>query len=117
MGQDRTWTLKGEFPAEAKNSTFGFAYAVIIAALTFQNHPQPYKIGMSFIVLLAGAFIAKKALSAGSILGISTAIFSLIWLLPIFDSHIFYRVDLWFMLTHSLLALAVAFGAFSYLKN
>jgi hypothetical protein len=35
------WTLKGNFDPAAKNSTFGYAYAVIIATITFQNVSQP----------------------------------------------------------------------------
>ena len=111
------WTLRGKFDPAAKNSTFGYAYAVIIATITFQSHPQRYKVGTCIVILLAGLFIAKKALAAASILGISTAVFSLIWVLPIVDTNIFYHVDGWFMLAHSALAMAVAFGAFSYLKN
>jgi hypothetical protein len=117
MSQNKSWTVKGHHAPEAKNSTFGFAYAVIIASVTFQSHAQPYKAAMCLIVLLAGIFIVKKALAAYSILGIATAVFSLIWLLPIFNHKIFFTVDGWFMLAHSTLALAVAYGAFSYLKN
>jgi|GEM_PF-2529313 hypothetical protein len=117
MSSGSRWSLKGEFDPEAKNSTFGFAYAVIVASLTFQTHAQRYRIAMCVIILLAAVFIAKKAIASTSILGIATGIFSLLWILPIFDSHLFYRVDGWYMLAHSALALAVAFGAFSYLKN
>ena len=34
MSSGSRWSLKGEFDPEAKNSTFGFAYAVIVASLT-----------------------------------------------------------------------------------
>jgi len=117
MSQKPSWTLKGHHSPEAKNSTFGFAYAVVIASVTFQSHAQRYKAAMCAIVILAGIFIAKKALHSASILGISTALFSLIWVLPMINHNIFFTVDGWFMLAHSTLALAVAFGAFSYLKN
>jgi lysylphosphatidylglycerol synthetase-like protein (DUF2156 family) len=52
-----------------------------------------------------------------SIVGIGTVIFSLIWILPIVNANIFYSLDIWFMLAHSILALAVAVGAFTYMKS
>lgn len=117
VSRTKNWTFLGHFDSQGRNSTFGLAYAVIIAAATFQSHAQRYKIGMSVLVLLAAVFMAKKAWTSNSILGISTAVYSLVWLAPIIHRTIFYAVDGWFMVAHSILALAVAVGAFSYLKN
>jgi hypothetical protein len=117
MSEGKSWTFKGHYPLEAKNSSFGFVYAVVIASVTFQSHAHRYSPATAAIFLLAGAFIAKKAFAAASILGVTTAIFSLLWLLPLFNQNVFYTVDGWFMLAHSALALAVGLGAFSYLKN
>jgi hypothetical protein len=117
MGETKSWSFLGHFHSEGRNSTFGLAYAVIIAAATFQSHAQRYKIGMGLLVLVAGVFVAKKAWDSHSILGMATALYSVVWLAPIIRSSIFYSVDGWFMVTHSILALAVAVGAFSYLKN
>ncbi len=117
MSESKSWTFKGQYPLDAKNSSFGFVYAVVIASVTFQSHAHRYSPATAVIFLLAGLLIAKKALTAGSILGALTAAFSLVWLLPLFNQNVFYSVDGWFMLAHSALALAVGFGAFSYLKN
>jgi len=117
MSETKNWTLFGHFDSQGRNSSFGLAYAVIVAAVTFQSHAQRYKIGMSLLILVAGVFIAKKAWVSNSILGISTALYSLVWLAPIIHFTIFYTVDGWFMVAHSILALAIAVGAFSYLKN
>ena len=91
--------------------------AVIIASETFSHQDASYALWMSAIILIAGGFIAKKALTSQSLLGIFTAIFSLLWLIPLFNSQFFNSVDLIFMLTHSVLSLCVAVGAFTYLKN
>lgn len=72
---------------------------------------------MCLLVLFSGIVIGIKAYSARSVFGALTVALSLIWLIPIFDKTFFYSVDLTFMLAHSALALAVAVGAFSYLKN
>ena len=117
MAEPKNWTLLGYFDSQNRNSFFGMAYSVIVAAATFQSHPQRYKIEMSIVVLVAGVFIAKKAWASDSILGIGTALYSLVWLAPLVHPTIFHTVDGWFMVAHSILALAVAVGAFSYLKN
>lgn len=117
MSDTKNWTFLGHFDSQGRNSSFGLAFSVIVAAATFQSHAQRYKIGMSVLIVLAGVFIARKAWTSGSILGISTALYSLVWLAPIIRSSIFYTVDAWFMIAHSILAIAVAVGAFSYLKN
>ena len=91
--------------------------AVIIAWETFSDADSQYALWMSAIILIAGGFIAKKALTSQSLLGIFTAFFSLLWLTPLFNSQFFYSVDAVFMLTHSILSLCVAVGAFTYLKN
>jgi len=93
------------------------ALSIFIAAETFGSHGHRYKILMCALVLISSIFITKRALAAHSILGIATVIFSLIWILPIFDATFFYSVDAFFMFAHSALALAIAVGAFSYLKN
>lgn len=107
----------GAYDPKARNSIFGMALAVFIAAETFGSHEHRYKILMCVLVLVSAVVIAMKAIPAKSILGLLTVAFSLIWVGPLFDSTFFYSVDLFFMLAHSVLALAVAVGAFSYLKN
>ncbi|MFM6941243.1 MAG: hypothetical protein ACKOXI_04630 [Candidatus Planktophila sp.] len=111
------WTLLGHYEASAKNSLFGMALAVFIAAETFGTHDHRYKILMSLLVLISAAFIGWKAVGAQSILGLLTVLLSLLWIIPIVDATFFYSVDLTFMLAHSALALAIAVGAFTYLKN
>jgi hypothetical protein len=113
----KSWTLLGHYDAQAKSSFFGMALAVIVAMETFGNHGSRYKVWMCLAILGSALFIAKKALSAHSIVGIATSLFSLMWILPIINSNVFYSVDGWFMISHSILSLAVAVGAFSYLKN
>ena len=93
------------------------ALSVFIAAETFGSHDHRYKILMSLLVLASAGVIAMKAIPAKSILGLATIAISLIWIIPIFNETFFYSVDLLFMLAHSALALAVAVGAFTYLKN
>ena len=93
------------------------ALAVFIAAETFGGHDHRYKVLMCLLVLASAAFIATKALAAKSLLGLLTVAISLIWIAPLVDATFFYSVNLTFMLAHSVLALAVAVGAFSYLKN
>ena len=93
------------------------ALSVFIAAETFGGHDHRYKVLMCLLVLISGAFIGLKAYKAKSIVGALTVALSLIWITPLIDSNFFYSVDLTFMLAHSALALAVAVGAFSYLKN
>ena len=93
------------------------ALSVFIAAETFGGHDHRYKILMCFLVLFSAAVIAMLTLKSKSILGALTVALSLIWILPLIDSTFFYSVDLTFMLAHSALALAVAVGAFSYLKS
>lgn len=114
---EQSWKLLGNYDPKAKNSFFGMALSIFIAAETFGGHGHRYKILMCALVLISSIFLAKKAVAAHSILGIATVVFSLIWVLPIFDATFFYNVDLFFMLAHSALALAIAVGAFSYLKN
>ena len=72
---------------------------------------------MCALVLISGAYLGYKALRSYSIVGLATAAFSLIWVLPIVDEKVFYSIDIWFMLAHSILSLGVAVGAFSYLKS
>ncbi|MSX18288.1 MAG: hypothetical protein F2803_00015 [Actinobacteria bacterium] len=93
------------------------ALSVYIAAETFGSHDHRYKILMCILILISGAYIASKAIPAKSILGISTVLISLIWILPLINDTVFYSLDIWFMSAHSILALAVAGGAFTYLKN
>ena len=114
---EKSWTLLGHYDAKAKNSLFGMALAVFIAAETFGGHDHRYKILMCLLILISAAFIGWKALGAQSIVGLLTVALSLIWILPLIDATFFYSVDLTFMLAHSALALAVAVGAFTYLKN
>lgn len=117
MSNAKSWTLLGHFQPKAKSSVFGLALSVIVAAETFGGHEQRYKVWMCFVILIASIYIAKQAISSLSIVGVLTALFSLVWIAPIIDSMIFYSVDAWFMITHSIFSLAVAVGAFSYLKN
>jgi len=112
-----SWSLKGTFDPKARTSFFGMALAVYVAAETFNSHDQRYRIFMCILVLASGAYIARKAVSSKSILGLITAAVSLIWILPIVNATFFYSVDLTFMLAHSALALLVAVGAFTYLKS
>ena len=111
------WSLTGSYPREGRNSTFGLVYAVVIASETFVAHPHGYSALMSALVLIAGGFIGRAALKARSILGAVTAALSLLWIAPLINKSIFESVDLTFMLAHSALALLVAVGAFTYLKN
>jgi len=113
----KSWTLLGSYDPKARTSFFGMALAFYIAAETFGSHEHRYKILMCALVLISGAYLARKAYSARSIVGLATATFTLVWIAPLFDATVFFSVDLWFMLAHSVLALAVAVGAFSYLKN
>ena len=112
-----SWSLKGQFPSEARNSFFGMALAVYIAAETFGAHEHRYKVLMSALVLISAAFIGYKALKAKSLLGLATVATALIWIAPIVNENVFYSVDLFFMVAHSALALLVAVGSFTYLKN
>lgn len=111
------WSLLGRYDRSARNSFFGMALAVFIAAETFGAHEHRYKALMSLLILASGALIAYKAFGARSILGLLTAALSLLWAIPLFDEGFFYSLDLTFMLAHSALAMAVAVGAFTYLKN
>ena len=117
MGVNSSWSLLGTFDRQARNSFFGMALSVFIAAETFGSHGHKYKTLMCVLVLTSAVVIAARALKAKSFLGIATTVFSLIWIAPLFNSSVFYTVDLWFMLAHSILALAVAVGAFTYLKS
>jgi hypothetical protein len=111
------WSLLGHFDPKAKNSVFGMALAVFIAAETFGAHDHRYKLLMSLLVLISGVFIGAKAYAARSITGLLTLALSLIWSIPLVNKNFFYSLDLTFMLAHSALALLVAVGAFTYLKN
>ena len=117
MSSDKSWSLLGAYDKEAKSSIFGIVLAVITAAETFRTGDAQYKLWMSVIILASGAFIAKKAFDAASIAGIFTGLFTLVWVIPFFDSQFFYSVDATFMILHSIYSLAVAVGAYSYLKN
>lgn len=114
---DKGWTLLGRYEAGAKNSLFGMALSVFIAAETFGGHDHRYKVLMCLLVLASAAFIGWRAIATKSLLGLLTVLISLIWILPLVDKTFFYSVDLTFMLAHSVLALAVAVGAFTYLKG
>lgn len=107
----------GAYDPKAKNSVFGMALSVFIAAETFGGHDHRYKVLMCILVLASAVVIAMKAIPAKSILGVLTVAFSLIWIAPLVDSSVFFSVDFFFMAAHSILALAIAVGAFSYLKN
>lgn len=111
------WSLLGQYDRAARNSSFGYVLAILVAMETFNSSGHRYKIWMSLLVIASGAYIFKKALNSKSILGLFTAALSLIWLLPIFDAQFFYNIDLTFMLLHSVFSLAVATGAFTFLKS
>lgn len=113
----QTWKLLGHYNSQARTSFFGMALAIYIAAETFGSHNHRYKVLMCALVLISGAYLGYRALKAQSIVGAATALFSLIWILPLVDKTVFYSVDIWFMLSHSILSLAVAVGAFTYLKS
>lgn len=113
----KSWSLLGHYDAKARNSFFGMALAFYIAAETFGSHNHRYKVLMCALVLISGAFLGYKAFRAHSIVGLATAAFALIWILPLVDDTVFYSIDIWFMLAHSILSLGVAVGAFSYLKS
>jgi hypothetical protein len=117
MKVNANWSLLGTFDRQARNSFFGMALSVFIAAETFGSHGHKYKTLMCVLVLTSAVVILARALKAKSFLGIATTAFSLIWIAPLFSASVFYNVDLWFMLAHSVLALAVAVGAFTYLKS
>ena len=117
MASEKNWSALGVYEKEAKSSIFGIVLAVITAAETFRTGEAPYKLWMSAMILASGAFIAKKAYDSGSYVGILTGLFTLIWVIPFMDSTFFYSVDATFMILHSIYSLAVAVGAYSYLKN
>jgi hypothetical protein len=114
---EKKWTPLGHYEKEGRNSFFAMALAIYIAAETFGAHNHRYKVLMCLLVLISAAYISTKAIASRSIVGIGTVIFSLIWILPIVNANIFYSLDIWFMLAHSILALAVAVGAFTYMKS
>ena len=111
------WSLLGQYDRATKNSYFGYVLAVLVAMETFNKSGQRYQLWMCVLILASALFITKKALNAKSFLGIATALLSLFWLMPIFNSDFFYNIDATFMLLHSALSLSVAVGAFTYLKN
>lgn len=111
------WSLLGQYPKGGRNSYFGMALALLVAMETFNSQPARYKIWMCVLILASALIILQKAAKSKAILGIATSLFSLIWLLPIFNSDIFYAIDGWFFAAHSILSLAAAVGAFTYLKN
>lgn len=117
MSNSGKWSLLGDFKADAKSSFFGMALAVIVAMETFGNHGARYKVWTCFLFIVSGIYLAIKARDKRSIVGVATGAFSLIWLLPVFQPTVFYTVDGWFMLSHSIFSLAVAVGAFTYLKS
>jgi hypothetical protein len=117
MSTGKGWTVLGHFDPKVRTSAFAMVYSVMIAGLTFDKGGHRYKVLMCYLILIAGAYIAKKAIDASSILGVCTALFSLIWVLPILDKTVFYTVNLPYLIAHSILAMAVAVGAFSYFKN
>lgn len=93
------------------------AFALLLAMETFNNEAARYKIWMCILVLASAAIIAQKAYKSKAIVGIATSVFALVWLAPIFSETVFYSVDGWFFSAHSILSLAAAVGAFTYLKN
>jgi lysylphosphatidylglycerol synthetase-like protein (DUF2156 family) len=117
MSQAKSWSVLGQYPAHARTNFFGIAYSVIIASETFSNDSQRYQLWLSAVILLTAIFIAKRAFTSGAILGVATAVFSLVWIGTFFNPQLFYTIDLWFMLSHSFLAIAVAVAASSYLKS
>ena len=117
MASEKSWSALGVFEKEAKASIFGIVLAVITAAETIRTGDAPYKLWMSAMILASGAFIAKKAYDSGSYVGILTGIFTLIWVFPFLNKDFFYSVDATFLTLHSIYSLAVAVGAYSYLKN
>ena len=117
MASEKIWSALGVFEKEARESIFGIVLAVITAAETIRTGDAPYKLWMSAMILASGAFIAKKAYDSGSYVGILTGIFTLIWVIPFLNKDFFYSVDGTFLLLHSIYSLAVAVGAYSYLKN
>jgi hypothetical protein len=117
MASQKSWSALGVFEKEAKASIFGIALAVITTAETFRSGEAPYKLWMSAIILASGVFIAKKAYDSGSYVGILTGLYTLIWIIPFLDSTFFYSMDATFLTIHSIYSIAVAVGAYSYLKN
>lgn len=117
MASEKSWSALGVFEKEAKASIFGIVLAVITTAETFRSGDAPYKLWMSAIILASGVYIAKKAYDSGSYVGILTGLFTLIWIIPFLDSTFFYSMDATFLTIHSIYSIAVAVGAYSYLKN
>ncbi len=117
MASEKSWSALGVFEKEAKASIFGIVLAVITTAETFRSGETPYKLWMSAIILASGLFIAKKAYDAGSYVGILTGLITLVWIIPFFDKTFFYSMDATFLTIHSIYSIAVAVGAYSYLKN
>jgi hypothetical protein len=117
MASEKSWSALGVYEKEAKASIFGIVLAVITTAETFKSGDSPYKLWMSAIIIASGVFIAKKAYDSGSYLGILTGLFTLVWIMPFLDSTFFYSMDASFLTIHSIYSIAVAVGAYSYLKN
>ena len=117
MASEKSWSALGVYEKEAKVSIFGIVLAVITTAETFRSGGAPYKLWMSAIIIASGVFIAKKAYDSGSYLGILTGLFTLIWIVPFLDKTFFYSMDATFLTLHSIYSIAVAVGAYSYLKN
>ena len=117
MASEKSWSALGFYEKEAKASIFGIVLAVITTAETFRSGGAPYKLWMSAIIIASGVFIAKKAYDSGSYLGILTGLFTLVWIMPFLDSTFFYSMDATFLTIHSIYSIAVAVGAYSYLKN
>ena len=117
MASEKSWSALGVYEKEAKASIFGIVLAVITTAETFRSGGAPYKLWMSAIIIASGVFIAKKAYDSGSYLGILTGLFTLVWIMPFLDSTFFYSMDATFLTIHSIYSIAVAVGAYSYLKN
>ena len=117
MASEKSWSALGVYEKEAKASIFGIVLAVITTAETFRSGDAPYKLWMSAIILASGVYIAKKAYDSGSYVGILTGLFTLIWIIPFLDSTFFFSMDATFLTIHSIYSIAVAVGAYSYLKN
>lgn len=111
------WSLLGSYNSAARNSFFGYALSILVAMETFGNGGEKYKYWMCLLIILSGFYIGIRSLKAKSYLGITTSLISLIWFIPLFDENFFYQVDLTFLIMHSAYSLAVAVGAFTFLKS
>jgi hypothetical protein len=117
MASEKSWSALGVYEKEAKANIYGILLAVITAVETLRSGQAPYKLWLSTIIIASGVFLVKKAYDSGSYVGILTGLYTLIWVIPFVDSTFFYSVDGTFLALHSIYSIAVAVGAYSYLKN